>query len=137
MFAPRFATIAVVAVGLAGCGGSDASYSVDATRACLEGTSADVDPDPEHVDFIALGAGRGAIRAEFDKRGLCKPRVCHEVILSFSRNASDAKDVKAAYDARGDPVFPAPTTDQKGNAVMAWSNAPADEERKTVEDCLS
>lgn len=99
---------------------------MDATRACLEGTSADVDPDPENVDYIALGAGRGAIRAEFDS---------HEVILSFSRNVSDAKDVKAAYDAL--PGSDEGRIDQKGNAVMAWSNAPTDEELKTVKDCLS
>jgi hypothetical protein len=113
---------------------------VDATRACLEGTSADVDPDPKNVDYVALSAGRGAIHAEFDKRGLCKPRACHEVILSFSRNASYAKDVKAAYESGGVRVYPGSLDgriDQKGNAVMAWSNAPTDEERKTVEDCLS
>ena len=128
MLAPRFATIAVVAVGLAGCGGSEgsgASYSVEATRTCLDGTSADVDPDPKNVDSIALGADRGAIRAEFDG---------HEVIVSFSESISRAKDVKDAYDAVGSDDG---RIDQKRNAVIAWSDDPTDEERRTVEDCLS
>ena len=74
----------------AGCGGaeSERSYTADATATCLSAKGADVDPDMENVDFIAGAAARGALRAEFER---------HEVIVSFYRNSSDAKDSEKSY----------------------------------------
>lgn len=109
----------------AGCGGSEATYTADSAAACLSSNGADVDPDRENVDYIALDAARGALRAEFDS---------HEVIVSFHRNASDARDAEEVYEAFDSDSDD--RIDQSGNAVMAWSNAPTDEERKTMEGCL-
>ena len=118
-----------------GCGRSEsaASYTADATASCLSAKGADVDPDRENVDFIAGAAARGAVRAEFDG---------HEVIVSFHRNSSDAKDSEKSYSAffEGEKgygaLYEGDRVDRKGNAVIAWSSLPTDNEREAVDGCL-
>jgi hypothetical protein len=118
-----------------GCGGaeSERSYTADATATCLSAKGADVDPDRENVDFIAGAAAGGAVRAEFDR---------HEVIVSFYRNASDAKDNEKTYHdfyegvKRFGALFEGDRVDRNDNAVIAWSRLPTDNEREAVNGCL-
>ena len=78
----------------------------------------------EAVDYIAQDAADGALRAD----------VAGNVsILSFGHTSSDAGDTAAAYEAFG---VSGEKLRQKGNAVIAWSNTPTDEQRGTVEGCL-
>jgi hypothetical protein len=120
----------------AGCGRSESaeSYTVDATASCLSANGADVDvPDRKNVDFIAGAAAGGALRAEFDG---------HEVIVSFYRNSSDAKVSDKYYrdffyGVKGNgALFQGDRVDRKGNAVIAWSSLPTDNEREAMNGCL-
>ena len=120
----------------AGCGRSESaeSYTADATASCLSGRGADVDPDRKNVDFIAGAAARGALRAEFEG---------HEVIVSFHRNSSDAKDAEKSYSyffegPRGaGALYEGDRVDRKGNAVIAWSSLPTGYQREAVDECIS
>jgi hypothetical protein len=120
----------------AGCGGSESaeSYTADATAGFLSAKGADVDPDRENVDFIAGEAAKGALRAEFEG---------HEVIVSFHKSSSDAKDSEKSYGAffEGEKgygaLYEGDRVDRKGNAVIAWSSLPTDYQREAVDECLS
>ncbi len=121
--------LALLSLVAAGCGssGGGSSYDADAVANCLDGRGlADVDPDRSNVDFIAGAASGGALRAEFGGR---------EVIVSFYRDSSDAKDAEDAYEqvpgeADGNLM-------RKGNAVIAWTDTPTDEERDAMDQCFS
>jgi hypothetical protein len=133
----RAAAVAAVLLSslVAGCGGSESgeSYTADATASCLSAKGADVDPDRENVDFIAVAAAEGAVRAQFEG---------HEVTVSFHRNSRDAKDAETSYRAffYGQDVIAvleADRVDRKGNAVIAWSTLPTGYQREAVEECIS
>ena len=119
----------------AGCGGSEGAkfYTAGATATCLSAKGAEIDPDRRNVDFIAGAAARGALRAEFEG---------HEVILSFHRNSSDAKDSETSYSAffEGEKgygaLYEGDRVDRKGNAVIAWSSPPTAYQRDQVNECV-
>jgi hypothetical protein len=120
----------------AGCGRSESAelHTADAIASCLSAKGGDVDPDRGNVDVIAGAAARGAVRAEFEG---------HEVIVSFHRNSSDAKDGEKSYSAfiegpKGyGALYEGDRVDRKGNAVIAWSSLPTVHQREAVDDCLS
>jgi len=128
--AARILSCALACAVAAGCGGGSGGgehYSADATASCLAENGASVDPG-NRVDVLAIrsGAEEGAVRAKFGSK---------ELILSFSADADAAQDVQSAYEPFSDSNVVG-DLERKGNAVLAWTDSPSDDERQTAEDCL-
>ena len=97
---------------------------VDATAQCLEdaGGATTTSTNDDDLDPIAAEAPGGAVRAEVGET---------EVHVVFGRTADDPDAIKRGYDAL-DP----PEVTKKGNAVIAWTHDPRDEDREAVASCL-
>jgi hypothetical protein len=124
----RLAVLTAVAL-LAGCGGEDDPdlYTLEPTRECL--ADEDVRVSENVSDFVASTALGGSMRALFPSDNV--------VVLSFGESLQDAARIEAAYrnfappEARLDALL-----GRFRNVTMVWSFAPAQEDLKTVSDCL-
>jgi hypothetical protein len=110
-----------------GCGGGGGPiYSAEATADCLRQSDivSDVSAASDDLDIIADNAPGGGIRAEVGDQDI-------EVQLAFGRTRNDADTLEESYD-----LFEVSVA-RMGNAAIAWTFDPNDEERAAVEDCLS
>lgn len=110
---------------VAGCGGGKSSlFDAIETQACLERNGVRV--DRADADYIALDAVNGGYLVTVGQT---------KVNVSFYRNSSDAHDHLRPYEAFGGSQGPKLYT--KGNALLAWDDTPTDDEKTTVDGCLT
>jgi hypothetical protein len=81
-----------------------------------------------NVDYIALDASGGAIRAEVHG---------NEVTLSFGEDADEARHIENSYKAAMSLAEGNPAVEREGNAVLAWTDSPTKDERASVHGCLT
>lgn len=117
-------TIAIVIIPLllAACGGGGGdgqSYTLAASSPCLS----DVGKTSDTVDIIAESASGGATRVVLNGK---------EVMVMFGSDGDEADGLAEEYE--GVPGGGYVRT--SANAVMAWTEEPANDEAQSVEDCL-
>ena len=124
-------SLGTVALVVAACGGGGGDhYSRDATATCLREAGADVSTSGEDLDLVAAEAGEGGLHATLDETS---------VTIAFERTEADAKRTMSVYRSFGD-AFGMPFEDilkREGNAVALWDASPTDEQKSTVDDCLT
>lgn len=122
------AALAVAAVAaLAGCGGKKrpSSYTVAATRTCLEKKHVRVTGP---TDFVASTATGGALKAHL---------IDNSVTVAFGQTLHDADNIAAAYvHFAAKNVGIADILRQQQNAVMLWHVHPSDTDLALVQNCL-
>jgi hypothetical protein len=126
----RIATIAVISVTAAACGGSGhaALYASGPSRACLAGKGLRVGPVSSSSDFIASTATGGAFRVTLAR---------NRVTVSFGQTLEDADNINQAYLGVHAPnVGIADVLRQQQNAVMLWHLHPSDADAATITGCL-
>lgn len=117
----RFAAVILfTSLAAGGCGGDSngEGLSLAASTTCLERLG-DVD---NTLDFVAESASQGAIRLVTDGS---------EVVISFATDAEEAAELMNSY-----PPFGPDQTERVGNAVLAWTDVPTDEQAEAVSACL-
>jgi hypothetical protein len=130
MFARRVVLLGLVAA-LAGCGNPVHShYSVKQTAPCLRKLGYAVQTDASKLGPVEASATEGALLAK--ERG-------NAVKITFSENASEAKNIEAGYRR----FTPKPRREHiddvmssQKNAVLLWTITPPKEELDRVLGCL-
>jgi hypothetical protein len=108
---------------LAACGGGGGgSYSLDATKSCLEGKNLSASSSQDDLDVLAAQAGEGGLYVEFSET--------QNANVAFERGETDAKNTEAAYkvfvEGFGGEV--GDTIKRKGNVVIAWNKEPSEDD---------
>lgn len=119
--------LAVLALLVAGCGGSSAPsfYTAAKTRACLRDAKARVGPA---TDFVASTATGGSLKARLTD---------NFVTIAFGATQSDADNIQAAYTRfAAKNVGVSDVLRQQSNAVMLWHEHPSDADLALVTGCL-
>lgn len=110
----------VLAVASFGCGGGSSKvYSLDASRNCLAG----IGETSTSLDSIAESASAGATRVVVNGK---------EAMVMFGADTGEATDLAQQYEG----VPGGGKVDRQGNAVVAWTDSPTDDEAGSVRDCL-
>ena len=119
--------LAVLALLVAGCGGSSAPsfYTAATPRACLRDAKAHVGPA---TDFVASTATGGSLKARLTD---------NFVTIAFGATQSDADNIQAAYTRfAAKNVGVSDVLRQQSNAVMLWHEHPTDADLALVTGCL-
>jgi hypothetical protein len=129
----RAAAVLAVALVAAGCGGGeDASYSLDATAACLREAGAVVNVaragGEVDVDVVADAATGGGLAAQLG--GL-------ELHLAFAGDAAEAEAFVDGYDLQ-ELEDSGGVLRREENVVVAWCcfAEPSERQERVVRDCL-
>ena len=123
------AALAVVAVLLSGCGsGGTATYTRDATAACLTKAGLTPKPVPEAADFVANSATGGAFSVQLPG---------NRVTISFGETVADADNIDQAYRRfKANNVGLDDVLRRQGNALMLWHVHPEDTDLQKITGCL-
>jgi hypothetical protein len=117
--------LALPVLGVA-CGGSgDELFSPTPTRSCLTEHGAAIGGK---LDFVASTATGGAFRARLGT---------NRVTVVFGETEDDAKQIELAYHRTAAPnVGVSDILGREGNVVLLWKEHPADDDLRTVAECL-
>ena len=119
--------VALFGLVLTGCGGGKSNYSIQPTKACLDGKGLTTSSDRQDLDAPAANARGGGLYVFLSDRDW--------VTIAFEPTEDDAKDAErtALTLVEGSPN----AIMRKGNVVMNWAAKPSDDQSSTVESCLS
>jgi hypothetical protein len=119
-------SMVLIAFAVAGCGGSK-SYSLDATRKCLESRGATIGGN---LDFVASTATGGAFVATLGD---------NSVKVVFGETVGDAQQIELAYDHFAFKNVKAGLADvlrRDRNVVTLWHLHPQPSDLALVDGCL-
>jgi hypothetical protein len=122
----RLLALAVLAVAVTGCGGSDKHlFTLAKTRDCVVGKGARTGGA---LDFIASTATGGAFKARLGS---------NQVTVVFGQTEEDARQIEFAYTrAAGKNIGIGDVLARRLNVVLLWRAHPSDDQLGTVADCL-
>jgi hypothetical protein len=123
----RLSVLLAVPVVLAACGGGSGTklFSPSPTKACLSERGARVGGK---LDFVASTATGGAFRARIGS---------NRVTVVFGLTEDDAKQIELAYRRTAAPnVGVSDILGRETNVVLLWKEHPADDDLRTVAECL-
>lgn len=126
------AAAVVLAVLLAGCGGSGdeepSSYALAPTRACLQSEDG-VKVSTKDVDFVASTALGGAMRVTVSPENF--------VVMAFGDDEGEAERIERAYrDFAGKRIPIDDVLERRKNLVLVWNAPPTGEDESALSDCL-
>jgi hypothetical protein len=124
-------TLAAMGVLAAGCGGGGATYSLDATLACLENRGLPVSTDEADLYDVARDAEKGALWARLPQ---------NSVTIAFAGSDDEAKRTERAFKARAAAFPTASSVDElvqrRGTVVLLWEKLPNVVASASVDECL-
>jgi hypothetical protein len=127
----RIAVVALLAVVAAGCGGSSAtsSYTLAATKECLQNSSGVTIAPTSPDDFVASTASGGAFQAQLPD--------ANAVTLLFGQSPEEAANLADAYRRfRAKNVGIEDILRTQGNVVLLWKLHPSTSDESLVNGCL-